>query len=100
VSGTAAQLAYNRVKGSVPVLRQLSATQLRSLDACARESWQTFASPLAVRLPNLGMATDKATRDAVMQTLWHYVNEPDLDVAEVQRQLASIFQQPTHRTSP
>jgi len=94
------QLAFNRVKGAVPVRRDLTLTVLNTLDACARDSWETFASPSAARDPSLAhrMAADEATIDAVAQTLWRYVTDPRADTRVTQRRLAAVVQAPSAGT--
>jgi glucose/mannose transport system substrate-binding protein len=96
------QLAYNRVKGSVPVRRDLSPAQLRSMDSCARASWETFAAPTAARLPSMAhrMATDELTRDAVAQTLWRYLVEPGANVPQTQARLAAAIQLSNRKVQP
>jgi glucose/mannose transport system substrate-binding protein len=66
------------------------------MDACARNSWETFASSGAARLPSLThrMAADEATKDAVAQTLWRYVTDPRVDIAETQKRLATVIRAP------
>jgi len=96
ISAMPTQLAYNRIKGSVPVRRDLSASALASLGGCARDSWETFASPTAARVPSLAhrMAADEATKDAVAQALWRFLNDPHMDVREAQKRLASVIRSP------
>lgn len=96
ISSMPAQLAYNRIKGSVPVRRDLSATALASLGSCARDSWETFASPTAARVPSLAhrMAADEATKDAVAQALWRFLSDPHMDAREAQRRLATVVRTP------
>ena len=96
ISAMPAQLAYNRIKGSVPVRRDLSASGLASLGGCARDSWETFASPTAARVPSLAhrMAADEATKDAVAQALWRYLTDPRMDAREAQKRLASVIRTP------
>jgi glucose/mannose transport system substrate-binding protein len=96
ISAMPAQLAYNRIKGSVPVRRDLSASGLASLGGCARDSWETFASPTAARVPSLAhrMAADEATKDAVAQALWRYLTDPRMDAQEAQKRLASVIRTP------
>jgi glucose/mannose transport system substrate-binding protein len=93
LTGTVAQLTYNRIKGSVPVLRDISAAAQRSMDICARDSWTTFATFPAGRVPSLAhrMAADEATKDAVAQTLWRYLVDPQMDAAQAQQRLASVI---------
>jgi len=93
VSGANAQLAYNRHKGSVPVRRDVDTV---TLDSCARDSWTTFASPRAARVPSLAhrMAADETVKDAVAQTLWRYLTDPGMDASEAQRRLAAVIRAP------
>ena len=93
VAGLPAQMAYNRLKGSVPVRRDIDPSQL---DACARDSWDTFANTTSARLPSLAhrMAADEATKDAVAQTLWRYLTDPRMETAEAQRRLAAAIRAP------
>jgi glucose/mannose transport system substrate-binding protein len=90
------QLAYNRIKGSVSVRKDLSATQLNTMDSCARDSWETFAAPDTARVPSLAhrMAADESTKDAVAQTLWRYLMNPRMQAHEAQRRLASDIHTP------
>jgi glucose/mannose transport system substrate-binding protein len=93
VSSAPAQLAYNRLKGSVPVRRDMD---VGSLDACARDSWSTFATPRNARVPSLAhrMAADEATKDAVAQTLWRYLTSPRMEAREAQTRLAAVIRAP------
>ena len=94
VSSTPAQLAYNRIKGSVPVQREFD---VASLDSCARDSWATFADPRTARVPSLAhrMAADESIKDAVAQTLWRYLTDPRMEPVEAQRRLAAVIRAPT-----
>ncbi len=96
LSALPAQLAYNRIKGSVPVRRDLSTAARKSLDACARDSWETFAAPGTARMPSLAhrMAADEATKDAVAQALWRYLSDPHMDALEAQKRLAAVMHTP------
>lgn len=93
LAGAPAQLAYNRIKGSVPVRRDMDVS---SLDACALDSWSTFAAPHSARVPSLAhrMAADEATKDAVAQALWRYLSNPRMDAQETQRRLAALIRAP------
>ncbi len=93
VVGPTAQLAYNRLKGSVPVRRDIDPA---NLDSCARQSWETFANPSSARTPSLAhrMVADENTKDAVAQALWHYLTQPQSDPQETQRRLARIMRAP------
>ena len=96
LSAMPAQLAYNRIKGSVPVRRDLSTAARKSLDGCARDSWDTFAAPGTARMPSLAhrMAADEATKDAVAQALWRYLSDPRMDALEAQKRLAAVMHTP------
>lgn len=96
IVGMPSQLAYNRVKGSVPVRRDLSAAALNAMDSCARNSWEAFAASGVARVPSLAhrMAADEATKDAVAQTLWRYVTDPHTDITDTQRRLATVIRAP------
>lgn len=94
VVGQTAQLAYNRIKGAVPVRRDIDPA---ALDSCARDSWETFANVRNARVPSLAhrMAADEAIKDAVAQTLWRYLTDPRMEAAEAQRRLASVIRAPS-----
>lgn len=88
------QLAYNRIKGSVPVRRDMDVS---SLDGCARDSWETFATPRSARVPSLAhrMAADETIKDAVAQALWRFLTDPRMEPAEAQRRLAAVIRAPS-----
>lgn len=90
----AAQLAYNRIKGSVPVRRDMDVS---SLDGCARDSWDTFAAPRSARVPSLAhrMAADETIKDAVAQALWRFLTDPRMEPIEAQRRLAAVIRAPS-----
>jgi len=96
VVGMNAQLAFNRIKGAVPVRRDLSQTTLNAMEGCARDSWETFASSTAAHAPSLAhrMAADEAAKDAVAQTLWRYVIDNRMGTQEAQKRLASAIRAP------
>lgn len=96
IVGMPTQLAYNRVKGSVPVRRDLSAAAVNAMDSCSRNSWEAFAASNVARVPSLThrMAADEATKDAVAQTLWRYVTDPRADILETQKRLATVIRAP------
>jgi len=93
ISSLPAQLAYNRIKGSVPVHRD---ADVSSLDSCARDSWASFADPRTARVPSLAhrMAADESIKDAVAQTLWRYLTDPRMGPADAQRRLAAVIRAP------
>ena len=87
------QLAYNRVKGSVPVRGDMD---VMNLDSCARDSWTIFSTPGNALVPSLAhrMAADEATKDAVAQTLWRYLITPSMPAKEAQQRLAAVVRAP------
>jgi glucose/mannose transport system substrate-binding protein len=93
VVGPVAQIAYNRIKGSVPVRRDIDPSVL---DSCARQSWDTFSNPASARVPSLAhrMAADENIKDAVAQALWRYLIDPKSETLETQRRLATIIRTP------
>ncbi|WP_295951024.1 ABC transporter substrate-binding protein [Rhodoferax sp.] len=95
VFNASTQLAYNRIKGSVPVQRDID---VASLDSCARDSWASFADPRTARVPSLAhrMAADESIKDAVAQTLWRYLTDPRMEPAEAQRRLAAVIRAPSN----
>src|SRR5690606_25921170 len=90
VAGIPLQLAYNRVKGSVPVRRDIDPAVL---DSCGRDSWQTFARGSAVQAPSIvhRMATDEVMKDAIIAQIYRYFTNDKVAASEVQRRLATIM---------
>ena len=60
------QISYNRIKGSVPVRRDVPVDEL---DRCAQRSYQLFANPATPRVPSLvhRMAFDEVGKNAVIE---------------------------------
>ena len=87
------QLAYNRVKGSVPVRNDIDPSVL---DPCARDSWTAFAARDAALVPSLAhrMAADEATKDAVAHVLWRFLINPQMQASEAKRRLALAVSAP------
>lgn len=85
----ATQRAYNRIKGSVPVRLDVDPA---TLDACARDSWTTFADPRAERVPSLAhrMAADEATKDAIADTVTRYLMNPATSAADARKRLVAV----------
>jgi glucose/mannose transport system substrate-binding protein len=94
VTGIPAQMAYNRIKGAVPVRRDIDPN---ALDSCARDSWETFAAPRSARVPSLAhrMAADEAIKDAVAQALWRFLTDARMEPQEAQRRLAAVIRAPS-----
>ena len=86
----ALQADYNRVKGSVSP--RLDADPA-AMDACARDSWTLFARGEAVQAPSLvhRMATDEASKDAIVAEVHRYFINDQVPAAEVQKRLGAMF---------
>ncbi|WP_229205369.1 MULTISPECIES: ABC transporter substrate-binding protein [unclassified Duganella] len=84
------QVEYNFLKGSVPVRRDADPARM---DSCARASWTTFAQGAAVQAPSLvhRMATDEASRDAIIAEIHRYFLDDRTTPAEAQRRLGVLF---------
>lgn len=86
---TQLQERYNRVKGSVSVLRDADPT---TMDSCARASWAMLADPGAtiVLSTAIGMAGGEVMRDALKAVLQRYFMDDSVSVQETQRRLAAV----------
>jgi glucose/mannose transport system substrate-binding protein len=86
----ALQADFNALKGGVPVRRDADPARM---DSCARASWTTFAKGAAVQAPSLvhRMATDEATRDAIIAEVQRYFLDDRVTVAEAQRRIGALF---------
>jgi glucose/mannose transport system substrate-binding protein len=86
----ALQLDFNALKGGVPVRRDADPARM---DSCARASWTTFARGAAVQAPSLvhRMATDEASRDAIIAEVHRFFSDDRAPVAQAQRRLAALF---------
>jgi glucose/mannose transport system substrate-binding protein len=84
VTTVKAQLAYNRVKGSVPVRNAIDPA---ILDACARHSRMAFVARAGGELAHR-MAVGEATKDSVAQVLWRFLITPQTQTNEAKRRLA------------
>lgn len=84
------QAEYNRIKGSVPVRAD---TDPARLDSCARASWIAFARHPQGQVPSLvhRMATDDASKNAIIGEIHRYFVDDGLSPADTQRRLAEIF---------
>jgi glucose/mannose transport system substrate-binding protein len=63
------------------------------MDSCARASWTAFGQGPAAQAPSLvhRMATDEASKDAIIAELRRFFVDDSVAAAEVQRRLAGIF---------
>ena len=86
----AVQFDYNALKGSVPVRRDADVSKM---DSCARASWNDFAQGAAMQAPSLvhRMATDEASRDAIIAVIHRYFMEDTMSAAETQKRLAALL---------
>lgn len=86
----ALQADFNALKGAVPVRRDADPLQM---DSCARASWTTFGKGAAVQAPSLvhRMATDEASRDAIIAEVQRFFMDDRVPVAESQRRLGALF---------
>lgn len=84
------QADYNRIKGSIPVLRD--AADLPKMDSCASNSAQVFSRGASVQAPSLThrMATDETTKDAIIAEVRKYFIDDQITAADAQQRLATI----------
>jgi glucose/mannose transport system substrate-binding protein len=84
------QADFNALKGGVPVRRDAEPARM---DSCARASWSTFAKGAAVQAPSLvhRMASDEASRDAIIAEIHRYFMDDRVPEAEAQRRLGALF---------
>ena len=86
----AVQADFNALKGGVPVRRDADPARM---DSCARASWTTFARGAAVQAPSMvhRMATDEASRDAIIAEVHRFFLDERASVEQAQRRLAALF---------
>lgn len=84
------QLGYNRIKGSVPVRRDVPVDEL---DLCAQQSYQLFANPATARVPSLvhRMAFDEVGKNAFIETVHRFALDPKQTPAAAQRKLQGLL---------
>jgi glucose/mannose transport system substrate-binding protein len=99
IATPALQAEYNAAKGSVSVRRDADPSRM---DACARASWQAFAQGAAAQAPSLvhRMATDEASKDAIVAELHRFFTDERVSPADAQRRLGLIFKALPPRSSP
>jgi glucose/mannose transport system substrate-binding protein len=90
VATPALQAEYNLAKGSVPVRRD---ADLSRMDSCARASWSAFAQGAALQAPSLvhRMATDEASKDAIIAEIHRYFMDDTVSPAQAQRRLGAML---------
>ncbi|WP_410499745.1 ABC transporter substrate-binding protein [Chitinibacter sp. S2-10] len=88
----AVQQGYNRIKGSVPVRRDLDAKAMSSLDRCATSSWQTFNKGKSVQAPSLvhRMAADEKFKDAIVAQVQKFYLDESISVQDNQQRMAAM----------
>lgn len=84
------QSQYNAIKGSVTVRRDADPSRM---DPCAKASWQDFSRGVAMQAPSMvhRMATDEASKDAIIAEIHRYFVDDRVTPADVQQRLAAIF---------
>ncbi|MEJ6001974.1 ABC transporter substrate-binding protein [Paucibacter soli] len=84
------QLGYNRIKGSVPVRRDVPVDEL---DPCAQQSFQLFANPATPRVPSLvhRMAFGEVGKNAIIETVHRFALDPSQTPAAAQRKLQGLL---------
>lgn len=88
IMSPAVQSEYNRIKGSIPVLR----TPDPHMDRCARDSWRTFSKGPAFQAPSLvhRMATDDTTKDAIVAEVQRFFLDRTITEEQTQKRFAAI----------
>lgn len=91
VTAAPAQAEYNQIKGSIPVLRTLDPARM---DSCARASAQTFARGAPAQAPSFvhRMATDEASKDAIIAEVQRYFTDDQASAADTQRRIGAMLQ--------
>ncbi|MFY7867329.1 ABC transporter substrate-binding protein [Roseateles sp.] len=90
LGSAALQLGYNRIKGSVPVRRDVPVDEL---DLCAQQSFKLFANPGTPRVPSLvhRMAFEEVGKNAVIETVHRFALDPNQTPAAAQRKLQGLL---------
>lgn len=84
------QLGYNRIKGSIPVRRDVPVDEL---DPCAQASFHLFANPNTPRVPSLvhRMAFGEVGKNAIIETVHRFALDPSQTPASTQRKLQGLL---------
>ena len=85
----AVQLGYSKLKGSVPVRKDVD---IASLDSCGKNSWRSFARGAAYQAPSLvhRMAADDTFKEAIVAQIQTFYLDEKISVAETQQRLAAM----------
>ncbi|MCS0627921.1 ABC transporter substrate-binding protein [Telluria mixta] len=83
------QERYNRIKGSVSVLRDANPA---AMDSCARASWMMLNMSDARVIPSIaiGMAGDEVMRDGLANEVHRFFMDDSITVLDTQRRLAAV----------
>lgn len=84
------QLGFNRIKGSIPVRRDVPVDEL---DPCAQQSFHLFANPATPRVPSLvhRMAFGEVGKNAIIETVHRFALDPTQTPAAAQRKLQGLL---------
>ncbi|MDR7336150.1 ABC transporter substrate-binding protein [Roseateles asaccharophilus] len=84
------QLGYNRIKGSIPVRRDVPVDEL---DPCAQASFHLFANPATPRVPSLvhRMAFSEVGKNAIIETVHRFALDASQTPAAAQRKLQGLL---------
>lgn len=98
LGSAALQLGYNRIKGSVPVRRDVPVDEL---DLCAQQSFRLFANPNTPRVPSLvhRMAFGEVGKNAIIETVHRFALDPSQSPAAAQRKLQGLLRALGHKSS-
>ncbi|MBB4842187.1 glucose/mannose transport system substrate-binding protein [Paucibacter oligotrophus] len=98
LGGAALQLGYNRIKGSVPVRRDVPVDEL---DMCAQQSFRLFANPGTPRVPSLvhRMAFGEVGKNAIIETVHRFALDPNQTPAAAQRKLQGLLRALSPKTN-
>lgn len=93
------QLGYNRIKGSVPVRRDVPVDEL---DPCAQQSFALFANPATPRVPSLvhRMAFSEVGKNAIIETVHRFALDPAQTPAAAQRKLQGLLRALAPQAAP
>ena len=83
------QAEYNRVKGSISVLRNQDSSKM---DSCSRASLKVFSVGSAAQVPSFAhrMATDEISKDAIIAEIVRFFIDDKIAITDTQRRLAAI----------
>lgn len=93
------QLGYNRIKGSIPVRRDVPVDEL---DPCAQQSFHLFANPNTPRVPSLvhRMAFGEVGKNAIIETVHRFALDPSQTPAAAQRKLQGLLRALAPKKAP